>query len=293
MSAGCGQQCRPIAGACVSGQYAYALLDCAPDEGREAQLHHHAAQNALMHRSLFTGQPEEDLPFASPYLLELPIGAIERPIHHWLRQLGRQRAGSTCLFSDASFEELFHHLNAQLDIALPDGSLALMRYYDPRAWLRYRDVLTMQQQRQLFGPIKSWQITVGGQTWTLARSELEQQAPTMLTLSAEQYAMLCLPDAATFCSPLSAETRSEFSDETAHLNDAALMQAVYASYRHAVTSLHITHLPTVVRWVKADVAWAPGLRNHAVTAVWFKRTLHANATAADLLALLASRFLAD
>lgn len=69
----------------------------------------------------------------------------------------------------------------------------------------------------------------------------------MLTLSTEQYAMLRLPDAATFCSQLAAETRSGFPEETAHLDDAALMQVVYASYRHAVTSLRITHLPTIVR----------------------------------------------
>ncbi|MDV9041825.1 hypothetical protein [Stenotrophomonas sp. RAC2] len=115
----------------------------------------------------------------------------------------------------------------------------------------------------------------------------------MLTLSTEQYAMLRLPDAATFCSPLADETRSGFPGETSHLNDAALLQAVRTSYRHAVTSLHITHLPTIVRWVKADVAWAPGLRDHALTVAWFRGATHANATAADLLALLASRFLAD
>ncbi|MBA0286433.1 DUF4123 domain-containing protein [Stenotrophomonas maltophilia] len=157
------------------GHYAYALLDCAPDEDREAALHHHATHSALMHRSLFAGHPEGNLLHASPYLLELPRGAIEQPMHHWLRQLGHQPAGTTCLFSDVPFEEVFLHLHAQLDIALPDGSLALMRYYDPRAWLRYRDVLTMQQLRQLFGPINLWQITVGGQTWGLTRSELEQQ----------------------------------------------------------------------------------------------------------------------
>lgn len=157
------------------GHYAYALLDCAPDEGREAELHHHATHSALMHRSLFAGQPEEDLLRASPYLLELPLGAIGQPIHHWLRQLGREPAGTTALFSDAPFEEVFHHLRAQLDIALPDGSLALMRYYDPRAWLRYRDILTMQQHRHLLGPISTWQITVCGQTWALTGSELAQQ----------------------------------------------------------------------------------------------------------------------
>jgi hypothetical protein len=45
--------------------------------------------------------------------------------------------------------------------------------------------------------------------------------------------------------------------------------------------------------VKADVAWARGLRDQAVTRVWFNETAHPNATAADLLALLASSRITD
>ncbi|HDS1557185.1 hypothetical protein JAK58_00770 [Stenotrophomonas maltophilia] len=115
----------------------------------------------------------------------------------------------------------------------------------------------------------------------------------MLTLSAEQYARLCLPDPATFVVPLSRETRRHFPVETAQRSDEELVEDVRASYRHAMTSLHITHLPTLVRWVKADVAWARGLRDQAVTRVWFNETAHPNATAADLLALLASSRITD
>lgn len=69
---------------------------------------------------------------------------------------------------------MFDHLEAQLDIALPDGTLALMRFFDPRAWLRYAGVLTVDQQLQLLGPALEWQITLQGQEWTLARADLRR-----------------------------------------------------------------------------------------------------------------------
>lgn len=115
----------------------------------------------------------------------------------------------------------------------------------------------------------------------------------MLQLSAEQYARLCLPDPADFVPRLAAETRCDHPGAVADRDDAELQTDVRASYRHAVNALHVTHLPALVRWVKADVAWARGLRNQAVTAVWFNETDNPNATAADLLALLASTSLTN
>ncbi|WP_262071205.1 hypothetical protein [Stenotrophomonas sp. Marseille-Q5258] len=94
----------------------------------------------------------------------------------------------------------------------------------------------------------------------------------MLQLSAEQYAALCLPDAGGFAAPLAAETRRDFPAETAGRSDADLQLEVGTSYRYAVSALRITHLPVLVRWVKADVAWARGLRDQAITAVWFNET---------------------
>lgn len=86
---------------------------------------------------------------------------------------------------------------------------------------------------------------------------------------------------------------SYFPAETAGRSDADLQLEVGTSYQYAVSALRITHLPVLVRWVKADVAWARGLRDQAITAVWFNETGTPNATAADLLALLAAAPLAD
>ncbi|HBS61725.1 MAG TPA: hypothetical protein DEB32_03135 [Stenotrophomonas sp.] len=89
-------------------------------------------------------------------------------------QPGKSAAGVTTLTASVPFGVLFQHLQAQLDIALPDGSLALMRFYDPRAWLRYCDVLTTLQRLTLLGPVQEWQVTVQGQFWRVSRADLER-----------------------------------------------------------------------------------------------------------------------
>ncbi|AJQ86693.1 hypothetical protein ACQR53_20255 [Xanthomonas oryzae] len=110
----------------------------------------------------------------------------------------------------------------------------------------------------------------------------------MLQLTNEQYAKLCLPDPGSFLPRLAAEVRRDHAEAVSARNDAQLLADVQESYRHAVNTFGITHLPTLVRWVKADVAWARGLRDQPIHKVWFARTDNPNVTAADVLAMLSS-----
>nr|WP_241093827.1 hypothetical protein [Xanthomonas sp.] len=107
-------------------------------------------------------------------------------------------------------------------------------------------------------------------------------------MTPEQYAKLCLPDPGAFLPRLAAEVRRDYPKQVATHDDAALLAQVRRSYDHAVHVLHITHLATLVRWVKADVAWAPDLRSQAITQKWFAETDNPNVTAADLLSMLSS-----
>jgi len=115
----------------------------------------------------------------------------------------------------------------------------------------------------------------------------------MLQLTPKQFAKLCLPDPDAFVPQLAAEVRRDYPSRVSERSDSDLQAEVRESYHYAVNQLHITHLPTLVRWVKADVAWARGLRNQAITQAWFSAATHPNVIAADLLALLASNTLAD
>lgn len=110
----------------------------------------------------------------------------------------------------------------------------------------------------------------------------------MLQLTPEQFAKLCLPEPDDFLPQLAAEVRQGYPTEVSGRSDSRLLAEVRESYQYAVNQLNITHLPTLVKWVKADVAWAQGLRHQPITSAWFSKTTRPNVTAADLLALLAS-----
>lgn len=159
----------------MSAWYKFALIDCAAATERADTLQYHADTAQLQRRCLFDGQPEAEHTHAAPWLMELPASGIQQPVDHWLASLEQTGAGLTLLASRVSFKPLFAHLQQQLDIALPDGSLALMRFYDPCAWLRYCQVLSLSQQRELLGPILEWQVTLRGQSHTLFMADLLQQ----------------------------------------------------------------------------------------------------------------------
>ncbi len=56
--------------------YQFAVIDCAVDPTYLSTLQHHAAASDLEIRSLFEHQPEAEHVAASPWLIELPIGAV-------------------------------------------------------------------------------------------------------------------------------------------------------------------------------------------------------------------------
>ncbi|KAB7765650.1 DUF4123 domain-containing protein [Xanthomonas maliensis] len=156
--------------------HAYALVDCAGDPARLPVLQHHAATAGMQAASLFAQQPEAEHAAAGPWLLALPVGAIQPALDAWLAQLGRTPSGVMRLIAEVPFAQLLAHLDGALDIALPDGSLALMRYYDARAFARYVEVLTRPQQLELLGPILEWQVVAYDGQWALQRSALAQEA---------------------------------------------------------------------------------------------------------------------
>ncbi|HEL3810945.1 hypothetical protein VPH47_06665 [Stenotrophomonas sp. WED208] len=109
----------------------------------------------------------------------------------------------------------------------------------------------------------------------------------MFEISEEQEALLRLPDPSTFFPLLCREIREENSGRVGHLSDGALMDEVVRSHDHAAYVLRITHLPVLVRWVRADVAWACGLRAVPAVDLWIRNAEHPNLAAADLLSNLA------
>lgn len=108
----------------------------------------------------------------------------------------------------------------------------------------------------------------------------------MFEITEEQEALLRLPDPSTFFPMLAREIRTGYPKPIAHLDERALMDEVVRSHDHAAYVLHITHLPTLVRWVTADVAWARELRSVPAADLWMRTATNPNLAAADLLSNL-------
>lgn len=111
----------------------------------------------------------------------------------------------------------------------------------------------------------------------------------MLKLTPEQAALLRLPDPHAFIPKLAAEIRRDYPQQVVFLDDTSLLVEVDRSYTHASEQLHITHVPTLVQWVKADVAWAKGLRMEPAADLRIRKANNPNLAAADLLSALAAQ----
>lgn len=136
----------------------YVLIDAAARPDTPQAIGHHAQD--LQHRSLFAHQPEAEHADLGPWLMQLPEHG-QSPVESWLLALEHNHPAVAWLTSEAAFEPVFAHLEGQLDIALADGSLALLRYWDTRVFRRLQRVMTAQQRLDLLGPIDIWRARVG------------------------------------------------------------------------------------------------------------------------------------
>lgn len=105
----------------------------------------------------------------------------------------------------------------------------------------------------------------------------------MLTLTPEQFAALSLPDPFEMAPTLAAEIRRDYPALVADQDNTTLTQETLRSYAHGGETLGITHLPTLVAWVKADVAWARGLRREPSIDLWLRMAQQPSRMAQDIL----------
>ncbi len=125
----------------------------------------------LPHRSLLARQPEAAHASVGPWLLQLPAQSHTQ-VDGWLRALELDKPVVAWLRSEAGFEAVFQHLEACLDLHRPNGTLALLRYWDGRVFLRLQRAFTLQQRRQLMGPLRQWCFQMLGQHYALERDAL-------------------------------------------------------------------------------------------------------------------------
>lgn len=139
--------------------HTYLIIDCAVRADAARTLRFYAQD--LPHRSLFHDQPEAKHADAGPWLVQVDGSTA---LHGWLNALEGTGHCVPCvshLTSAHGFETIFSHLQSFLELRLSDGSSALMRYWDPRVFMRLRRVLTQDQFHSLVAPFSGWRTTNG------------------------------------------------------------------------------------------------------------------------------------
>ncbi|MGR7525727.1 DUF4123 domain-containing protein [Klebsiella aerogenes] len=88
-----------------------------------------------------------------------------------LRDLEAALPAVSWLLSSAAPEDLVVHLQKNMNVGLPDGRIALLRFQDPRVQVRLEAVLDEQQHEKLTGLMREWLATVDGKVWSFKQRE--------------------------------------------------------------------------------------------------------------------------
>lgn len=109
---------------------------------------------------MFDGTPDASLADAGPWLLD-----YERAGGNVRRSLAAMAGGPTgvsWLISAYPIESLADELRRRLDVRLPDGRTALLRFYDARIMADMALLMELTQRMQFFVPTFNWLVEVNG-----------------------------------------------------------------------------------------------------------------------------------
>lgn len=112
---------------------------------------HDAGSVALFDRTVDTAIAD-----AGPWLLK--IDQASAPNVALLQQLGETPIGIIWLISTRPFDDLLEDLTSRLDVVLPDGTISLLRYYDPTCLLDLAKSLLPNQRAEFFAPAHEWLV---------------------------------------------------------------------------------------------------------------------------------------
>jgi Domain of unknown function (DUF4123) len=130
----------------------------------EAQVGYPLAPRPGMTPLLDPQGPDAELCAAGGWLVE-----PARAGAHWQ---GGLREDALCwIEAEAETAAVLNHLRQHLDVALPGGRTALLRFYDPRVLAALAEVLDHAQWAALCGPILRWRVSLYGEPRTFERPD--------------------------------------------------------------------------------------------------------------------------
>ena len=127
-----------------------ALVDTAQDAGL-----HGLVKQSRHQECLFSGSVPHALAAASPHLV---LADRREPLMKEWQERGR--ASNWGIFCDSSmnFDELRRHFKKFLNAQLPDGTVALFRFYDPRVFTTYIRACTPAERAPWFKGVSQYLV---------------------------------------------------------------------------------------------------------------------------------------
>lgn len=117
---------------------------------------------------LFDTWPDSRIAFAGPWVMEM--NSI-MDFREKLCELEAALPSVSWMISSSSLTELAAHFRKKMNIGLPDGRIALLRFHDPRVQKRLGEMLDNEQHRELTGLMREWLTIVDGEVWSFKQRE--------------------------------------------------------------------------------------------------------------------------
>jgi hypothetical protein len=120
---------------------------------------------------LFAGTQDAALAHAGPWLVDAAL-AGEAMVAE-LAALEREAPSLIWLIAPQDLEGLAQLLQLRLEVSLPDGRSALLRFWDPRVLVKLARTLDGAQREEFFGHIHEWHLLDEGRRMWIGRHHAE------------------------------------------------------------------------------------------------------------------------
>jgi hypothetical protein len=147
----------------------YALVDGALYKQRRAA----ALAPAPGLRALFDGTADATLADAGPWLIDTEV--LGATVTADLARLEREAPAVTWLIAPQNLTGLSQLLSLLLDVQLPDGRTALLRFWDPRVLAKLAVVMDGEQREHYFSHIQEWHFLHNDQRVWIGRQHVNAQ----------------------------------------------------------------------------------------------------------------------
>lgn len=121
--------------------------------------------------SLFQGTQDAPLAHAGPWLVDTEY--LDRRFLVGLAELEHETPAVSWLIATQNLDGVAQLLQLNLDMKMPDGRMALLRFWDPRVLVSLAEILSIDQRQIFFGHFHEWHLLHKGKRVWIGRQNAD------------------------------------------------------------------------------------------------------------------------